>query len=178
MARRNDGRSGFVFPVATALGFPVIIIGGKLILGDALPLQAMAVMFGAYALALVWAAMGMTFVDEGAPANHEVASAAPAQTPGLELLYTVPLQMAPATVGVVGAAGSCPWGLVVGDRLEVDALGRLSRPLCKTAVEALSAALRRSTPGSDFNAHVSCRCPLAGGHRTFEVGAPSAALSK
>ena len=83
----------------------------------------------------------------------------------------------PATVQVTDGAGACPWGLQVGDRLEVEAGGRLSSPLCRAAVAALGPVLGRLEDGSDRGTAVSCRCPLAGRHRTFLAQAIGAVAS-
>ena len=166
MMKRGSGRSGLVFPVATALGFPVVIISGKLIVGGALPAQALAVMFGAYAMGLVWAALGMTLAEEGAGTDYATASARSAE-PGLELLYTVPVPPIPCTVAVMSAVGVCPRGMKVGDRLDVAFDGRLSSPLCRTAGYALGPLLMKVSEGENGDTQTCCQCPLAGRQLTF-----------
>ena len=168
MAQQNSRTFKLVIALAVAAGLPAMIIGEKLVLGDGLPVQAIAVMIAAYAVGLFWAGVGV------ARSTETVAGLAPGvdaavreHMPALELLDTVPYVAQPASVRVTGGSGACPWGLQVGDRLGIEAGGRLSSPLCRTAVAALGPALGRLEDGGDRGTAVSCRCPMADRHRTF-----------
>ena len=170
MTKESSRTSRFVLPVTMAVGLPAIIIGEKLALGDGLPTQAMAAMFVAYAMSLVWGGLITAYSTEAearatARADARAEAVAREHLSALELLYTVPYAVPAATVRVTGGAGACPWGVEVGDGLEIEAGGRLSSPLCRTAVMALGPVLGQPVEGRDTS--VSCRCPLADRHRTF-----------
>ena len=125
-------------------------------------------MIAAYAVGLFWVGLSVIQSREneaGLPAG--VDAAIREHMPALELLGTVPYVAQPATAHVTDGEGACPWGLQVGDRLGIEAGGRLSSPLCRTAVAAVGPVLGRSEGGSDRGTAVSCRCPLAGRHRAF-----------
>jgi hypothetical protein len=171
-------RFGFVLLVTVAAGLPAFI-GEKLLLGDGLPAQAMTFMFMANAMGLVWAGLIVTHrtvAEEGGAARAEatVEAVARERLPALELLDTVPYEAPAVSVLVTGGRGECPWGVQVGDRLEIDSGGRLSSPLCRAAVMALGPVLSQSEEVGV--APVSCFSPLADRHRTFlaqAVGAVS-----
>ena len=104
MADRNGHRSNLVFPVALAVGLPAAIAGQKLAMGDALPMQAVAVMLGAYAMGLVWAALGLTLSAEAgarvlAPWEAMAEPIARERLPALDLVTTVPYFVTPAARG-------------------------------------------------------------------------------
>ena len=172
MAKKRSHTSNYVFLISVAVVLPAFIIGEKLALGDGLPTQAMAVMFVAYAMLLVWTGLIMTHPTE-AEARRAARADARADVvvrehrPALELLYTVPYGAPATTILVTGGRGACHWGVQVGDRFEIEAGGHLSSPLCRSAVLALGPVLRHSLEAKDRETPVSCRCPLAGRHRTF-----------
>jgi uncharacterized repeat protein (TIGR04076 family) len=162
------------FPLATAIGIPVVIIALWLALRNQLPMQALAVMVGAYVMGLVWAFMSIIQRGREARARH-LAVASPEGVPGLELIDSVPVPPMPRTVTVIGAVGVCPRGLKIGDRLDVNTEGRSSSPLCRAAVDALRPLLIDDYTGYDPEAQVRCVCPLVGRHLTFVVSPASAA---
>ncbi len=163
------------FLLATMIAFAVIIVGALVILRDGLPPQALAVMGGAGAMALVWGIMLMAAErkevrsQSAAPALTEVLVSGLLETTSLEMLQSMPAPSVPITVAVTNAVGVCPRGLTVGDTVSIDARGRLTRPLCRTAVEALQGSLRAPIEARDFDRRVSCHCPVAGPGLTFAV---------
>ena len=132
--------SDFGFPLATVMFFPLIIVGAWLILGDRLPIEALTVMIGVGAMGLVWAIASIDFGrrEEARAAMRVVV----AQEPMLAPLLEVPALGEPRMVTIIGGVGICPRGLKVADRLDIDADGKLSAPLCRTAVEALSSLMK------------------------------------
>lgn len=106
---------------------------------------------------------------EAKKAERAQAAAAPGRRPELELLDTVPLTVGPATISVAGAEGVCPLGFRQGHTWALSQNGRLSSPLCRPAVEALSPALRLAQ-GNGNGQTVSCRCPLGDREVLLRVG--------
>ncbi len=166
---------GLAFLLATMIAFAVIIVGALVILRDDLPPQALAVMGGAGAMALVWGIMLMAAERKeirsrsAAPVFTEASLSLLLETTSLEMLQSMPAPSVPITVAVTNAVGVCPRGLTVGDTVSIDARGHLSRPLCRTAVEALQEALLAPIAAPDLDRLVSCHCPVAGPGLTFAV---------
>ncbi len=161
--------------LATMIAFAVIIVGALVILGDGLPPQALAVMGGAGAMALVWGIMLMAAErkevrrQSAAPVLTEAPVSVLLEATSLEMLQAMPAPSVPITVSVTIAIGVCPRGLTVGDRVSIDASGHLARPVCRTAVEALQESLLTPMEARDSDPLVSCRCPIAGPGLTFAV---------
>ena len=159
--------SDFGFPLAVVTALLLIIVGAWLVLGDQLPAKALVVMIGAGAMGLVWAIAG---IDFGRREEARAAvRAAVAQEPMLASLLEVPAPGEPRMVTVIGGVGICPRGLKVADRLDIDVDGKLSAPLCRTAVESISSLMKEGVETEGKDKHVSCVCPLAGRHLTFEM---------
>ncbi len=167
--------SGLMFLLATMIAFAVIIVGAMVLLRDGLPPQALAVMGGAGAMALVWGIMLMAAErkevrsQRAAPVLTEAPVSALLETTSLEMLQAMPAPSVPITVAVTDAVGVCPRGLTVGDTVSINARGHLARPLCRTAVEALQEALLAPIAAPDLDRLVSCHCPVAGPWLTFAV---------
>jgi hypothetical protein len=163
------------FLLATMIAFAVIIVGALVLLGDGLPAQALAVMGGAGAMALVWGIMLMATErrearsQSAAPVLTDTPVSLLLETTSLEMLQAMPAPSVPITVAVTNAVGVCPRGLTVGDTVSINARGHLTRPLCRTAVEALQASLLDPKVARDFDRRVSCYCPVAGPGLTFAV---------
>lgn len=172
MEKPTKKMSDLAFPLSTAIGIPVVIIAVWLALRDQLPMQALAVMGGAYAMGLAWAFMSIAQRGQEASARP-LAVASPEGVPGLELVDTMPVPPIPRAITVIGAVGVCPRGLKVGDQLDVNAQGRPSAPLCRAAVDALRPLLIDGYTGDDPEARVRCVCPLAGHRLTFVVSPAS-----
>lgn len=166
---------GLAFLLATMIAFAVIIVGSLIILRDGLPPQALAVMGGAGAMALVWGIMLMAAerkevrIQSAAPVLKEAHVSVLLKATSLEMLHAMPPPSVPITVAVTNAVGVCPRGLTVGDTVSIDARGHLARPLCRTAVEALQESLLAPSEARDFDRRVSCYCPVAGPGLTFAV---------
>ena len=75
----------------------------------------------------------------------------------------------PYDLDVVAAAGVCPRGLAVGDRIAVDQDGSPSVALCRVAVTAIGRAGMGGAGVSESRA--SCVCPLEEQRVTFAVAA-------
>ncbi len=171
-----------ILPVAAAVSIPVIIVGARLILGDGIPLQALAVMASAWALALVWTAMHMA-------QKAREAELQPAAETGVEavrvdvvaeamaLLESMRAPQEPRQIEVMSEVGVCPRGLKVEPTFSVDSDGRLSVPICRVAVEALEPLVTVAPGTEDFQPQVSCICPQEGVHLTFAVGSNGAAAA-
>jgi hypothetical protein len=169
----------FKVPVGVAVVFPVLIIGSMVTLGDGLPLQATAVMIGAFAMGLVWAGMSIAsrVPETRLETTREAAMVADIveameTVPELGLTYELSAPTVPRSMSVTEAIGTCPRGLLLGDRIQVDADGRLSVPVCKTAAAALGSVLVQADGGSDFDGQVGCQCPVTGPGLTFSVETP------
>ncbi len=172
LGRRTPGLG---FLLATMIAFAVIIVGALVLLRDGLPPQALAVMGGAGAMALVWGIMLMAAErkESRSPSAAPVLTEAPVsvllETTSLEMLQAMPAPTVPITVAVTNAVGVCPRGLTVGDTVSINARGHLSRSLCRTAVEALRESALATIEARDFDRAVSCRCPVAGPGLTFAL---------
>lgn len=157
----------FGFPLAMVMAFPLIIVGAWLILGDRLPTEALTVMIGVGAMGLVWA---ITSIDFGRREEAWAAMrAVVAQEPMLAPLLELPTLGEPRMVTVIGGVGICPRGLKIADRLDIDADGKMNAPLCRTAVEALGSLMKEDIGTEGKDRLISCVCPLAGRHLTFEM---------
>lgn len=166
---------GLAFLLATIIAFAVIIVGALVLLRDGLPPQALVVMGGAGAMALVWGIMLMAAErkearsQSAAPFLTEAPVSLLLETTSPEMLQAMPAPSVPVTVAVTNAVGVCPRGLTVGDTVSIDSRGHLARPLCRTAVEALQESLLAPREARDFDRLVSCHCPVAGPGLTFAV---------
>jgi hypothetical protein len=81
------------------------------------------------------------------------------------------------TIGITQTDGVCPMSYRRGHVWFVRPGGRLSRPLCKPGVAAISSALERATQNGGLEKDVSCACPLGDQDVTFTVRAnPEAAV--
>lgn len=180
MNRQDSGTPRWLFPMATATVIPLAAIAARLLAGEAFPNTALYVIAGVYAMGIAWAAMSLGQGAEQAGAfrgeaeePERVFSGAPSW-PAMELLQTVPAPPVEKSILIVGGDGVCPFKKEVGTRIAVGEDGRLSAPLCRAAVDALTPLL--SANGADNGGQVSCRCPLPMRHREFEVtsarGAP------
>ena len=178
MAKEQNAQlRNLAVPLAVALALPSTIVGALFILGDGVPGQAIVVIGGAYAMAVVWTGVGRIYAGQEARLGKaQMAVAQPrlrfaSASPGLDLAYTVPLVTAPRSVRVVGEVGVCPRGLKLGDTIAVDSKGALSSPLCRVAAGALGPVLS----GGGDESLVSCVCPMAGRHLTFaaELSVPT-----
>ena len=132
--------SRFSFQIAIAAAFVVIIVGTMLMAGDALPTAVIGVMLGFAAMATFWAVMSMGLGG----------------IPGLDLFYISRHRSNPLTTTVVDSQGGCPRGLTIGDRIDVDSEGNMSRSLCRTAVAALDHSTLEVGSATAFG----CDCPL------------------
>ncbi len=172
LGRRTPGLG---FLLATMIAFAVIIVGAQILLGDGLPPQALAVMGGAGAMALVWGVMLMAAErkeirsQSAAPVLTDTPVSLLLETTSLDMLHAMPAPSVPINVAVTNAVGVCPRGLTVGDTVSINASGHLARPLCRTAVEALQASLLAPEAAPDLDRRVSCFCPVAGPGLTFAV---------
>lgn len=166
---------GLAFLLGTMIAFAVIIVGALVLLRDGLPPQALAVMVGAGAMALVWGIMLMAaerreIRSQGAaPVLTEAPVSVLLEATSLQMLQAMRAPSVPITVAVTNAVGACPRGLTVGDTVSIDAHGHLGRPLCRTAVEALQEAFLAPIEARDLDRLVSCHCPIAGPGLTFAV---------
>lgn len=166
---------GLAFLLATMTAFAVIIVGALVILRGGLPPQALAVMGGAGAMALVWGIMLMAAErkevrsQRAAPVLTDALGSVLLETTSLEMLQAMPAPSVPITAAVTAAVGVCPRGLTIGDSVSINARGHLTRPLCRTAVEALQGSLLAPIEARDFDRRVSCYCPIAGSGLTFAV---------
>lgn len=128
-----------------------------LVLGIAIPIALVHVVYGTYHLALIAAiavAIGVAIEVTGwNPWPTAVAA------PELELMDRVPAPSEPITVRVVRASGTCPLGFRPGSWWTIDEAGHVSSPLCRPAVAALNPALGRSMETTG-EGPVSCHCPL------------------
>ncbi len=173
MNRNGQSVSLLQVLLVCALAASAVIAGAEVALGDSMPPQGLVVIAGAFAMYLLWARLSATLGREetrSQPAEAADAMASAAQIPGLELLYDVPAPPVAATVAVMSAVGQCPRGLVPGASFEIDREGRLSAPLCRTAVMALAPVMAQRSSGRGPGSQVSCRCPVADRHLTFSVG--------
>ncbi len=95
--------------------------------------------------------------------------AAPAERrPALELMNTIPLVIAQATIGVASTTGVCPLGFRQGSTWAIHQDGNLTHPLCRPAVEALSPLLRAGATGQ-AGTQVACQCPFADQEVVFSI---------
>lgn len=144
---------------------PALAAAAALVLVSGIP--AITVLgVGLIAYTVLWA--GVTEAKAAAP----VRAAAVPEEPALELLDSIPIAGAAATIIVAGEVGVCPLGFHRGQTWRIDDDGRLSRPLCRPAVTALAPALEAAGRGAS-GAQVSCHCPL-GQDLIFTVGSQAA----
>lgn len=144
--------------VALLIGTVVVaplVYGGVWLAQDArLPNEAAMVVGAVFVSGLVWAALAIARLGD--------------ITPGRSARITSDLD-APFDLDVVAAAGVCPRGLAVGDRIAVDEDGSPSVPLCQVAVAAIGRAGMGGAGVSE--ARTSCVCPLEQQRVTFAVAA-------
>ncbi len=115
-------------------------------------LTILAIVVIAYAILLA----GITEASKAERAQPTAVGA----RPELELMNTVPLAVAPATIGVIRTSGTCPLGFRPGYTWTLEQGGHLSHQLCRPAVDALTPVLQRSMH-DELEHEVSCQCPLA-----------------
>ena len=145
----------FAIPSALAIASAVVMLAGYLVFGARIPGQALAVIGGAYALVLIWAAISLSCRGITIPVGML----------GLRLLFASPgRRLLSCQVAVTGSWGSCPYGFKVGDVFHIDQRGALLAPLCQTAFDALEQAATMSP--EEGNQSAGCRCPL--GDRQLE----------
>lgn len=82
-----------------------------------------------------------------------------AQPQGVEMLDRLPPPPEPVLVCVVGARGFCPLGFHPGTAWAISEQGQLSSPLCRPAVEAVSAVIRQ-WPTQGPEPITACHCSL------------------
>ncbi len=93
---------------------------------------------------------------------------APSDRPALELMDTVPLTVGPVNVSVAWTRGVCPLGFRPGSAWDISRDGRLTYPLCRPAVEALSPVLSAGEIEGLWT-QAACLCPLADREVVFAV---------
>jgi hypothetical protein len=133
-----------------ALAVAPLVYGGVWLAPDArLPSEAALAIGTVFASGLVWAVLAVS----------RVAKVRPARDARISSTLDRPFDLA-----VVAAAGVCPRGLKVGDRIAVDEAGGPSVSLCRVAIAAIDRA-------EISEASASCVCPLEDQRLTFAVSA-------
>ena len=169
-------RSEMVFPLSITLTFPISIIGFWLLSRGTLPVQALIVMVGAFAMSITWTVMSLgeltnservsAKAEDRAEAQRELAIASHAL---LEPVYAISPLTGAASIVVTDAHGICPRGFQIDDKVTANAEGLLSRPLCRAAAGVLAALVNEAMGERGFTPQVSCICPMGNRHITFEL---------
>jgi hypothetical protein len=140
-----------------AVAVAPLVYGGVWLAQDAKLASEAAMALGAvFAAGLVWAALALARLG--------------GITPRRDARIASDLD-SPYDLAVVGAAGVCPRGLKLGDRIAVGEDGSPSVPLCQVAMAALD---RAEIGGAGLSeARANCVCPLEEQRVTFAVSAAS-----
>lgn len=170
--RVSDG----AFQLTLLLGVPIIIAGAWVLSPSGLPGTALAVLVGVYVMGVVWAALSFVEARRRSVARSrriEASNGATArfvfELPELKLTDAVAAPGSPRAIHVSSSVGECAYGLKAGDSFLVAPNGRMSRPLCQTAIDAVTPLLSDGEGTGDGATGVSCVCPLGGRQVTFAV---------
>ena len=176
MVKSRRGVSDGAFQLTLLLGVPVIIAGAWVLSPSGLPGTALAVLAGVYIMGAVWTALSFVEARRRSVVGSrriEASNGATArfvfELPELRLIDAVTAPGSPRAIHVRSSVGECPYGLKADDSFLVAPNGRMSRPLCQTAVDVVTPLLSDGEGTEDGATGVSCVCPLGGRHVTFAV---------
>ena len=142
------------------------------IIAIAIPVAALHVTRGLYAQAVFTAGAAVVGLLVFLTSGLERREAETTSLGKARASMAVPMQ--PFRLRVVDVQGACPLGFQMGKAWEIDPRGRITPPLCETALRAIDPWLRDETNAADHRA--ACRCPLADARLAFAVDrAPEAA---
>jgi hypothetical protein len=149
--------SRFALPSVFLVVAAAVIPAMWLSFDASVPGPALLIIGAALLLAIGWAAISLSFRGVTIPIGMRA----------LSLIYAIGGRVFPRGVTVSETEGTCPYGFKVGDSFTVDRQGRLSKPICSTAAEALEKASTERLPRE--NAIVGCTCPMGRIGLTFHM---------